>query len=1162
VLDADAVAVDVRDFEHLLDDATPRALARAVELYRGEFLEGFNPRAPAFEDWLMAERSRLRERALMAMQALLDQELANGATERAIRLALRLLALDPLRESVQRTLMELYARQGHYGAALKQYRVCQQVLRRELGIAPESATQQRYRQLLQHRQRAAAESPDDPAELPADEPPAAAPELRQATVLLIRFVPAETDPEARHEKLQRCHTIVAAEIQCYGGRPVQSLGDSVLAVFGLPAAHSNDAERAVRAAVVIRDVGLPVRIGIASGRVMASGDVEPTVTGAALDRATELAARAQAGQILLNAALHTSVAGRVDAESIAGEGETVWHLRALREPAPAERPAFVGRQGERWQFAAAVEACRETGCGQSLLVRGEAGIGKSRLLEECITLAEEQGFVCHKVLVLDFGAERDPVRTLIRSLLGLKPSDEENRVHGAAEQVLSDGLVDPDRRAELHDLLELPQPPALKTVFEALDNATRRERRQRLVIELVTACARRRPLLLAVEDIHWADAATLDYLARIAAAVGECPALLVMTHRVEGEPLDPAWRGAMHGAPLITIDLGPLRGEEIRALAAELATADDDFMRRCIERAGGNPLFLEQLLRSTANTDTVIPDSVRSIVWARLDRLGAADKRAAQAAAVLGQRFTLAALHRLLDEPDYEGKRLVEQRLVRPEGEDYRFSHALIREGIYDSLLASQRRELHRQAADGLRDRDPVLTAQHLDRAEAPEAARAYLQAARSQAQAYRYERARALLVRGLELARDDRERYALIQLQGSVLHAVGAIEDAIDAYRRAVELAADDDQRCQAWLGLAAGYSVKDRHADALAALDEAERLAGHRTRPLARLYSLRGNVLFPLGRTEDCLKAHRRARKYARDAGSPELEADALSGLGDADYLRGRMITAHGHFDCCVELCRRHGLARIEAANRPMRGFTSYFQNDLQAAYEDADPAVELAARIGHLRAETVARDVLFYVLYARANWRAAREQAEWGLELARRLGAQRFEADFRLNLALVLLAEGERATAEQHLDEAYAFSRAASLAFAGPWILGALASATDDADKRRRALAEGEALLAADSISHSYLNFYQLAIDAALADADWQAVARYCTALADYTRPEPLPWSDFFIARGRALAAWKSGQHEISTRRELRRLADEAERVGLRVALPALQAALAES
>lgn len=667
--------------------------------------------------------------------------------------------------------------------------------------------------------------------------------------------------------------------------------------------------------------------------------------------------------------------------------------------------------------------------------------------------------------------------------------------------------------------------------------------------------------MVAVEDIHWADAVLLDYLATIAATAADCPALLVMTHRVEGEPLNPAWRGAMHGAPLTTIDLGPLHDDEARALAAELKAENAGFVARCIERAGGNPLFLEQLLRSRPEGDAV-PDSVRSIVWARLDCLDVADRRAAQAAAVLSQRSAPAALHHLLDVADYDVSPLVEQRLLRPQGEDYQFSHALIRQGVYDSLLGSQRRALHERAAEWFRRHDAPLTARHLDRAESPEAPRAYLDAARSQMETYRYEHAEALIRRGLELAREASDRFALMCQQGDVSHATGTIDAAVAAYRRAVDCATDDEQRCRAWLGVAAGYSVQDRHDDALAALDEAERLAGDRVRPLAELYSLRGNVLFVLGRLADCLKAHRRARRYAEQAGAPELEARALSGLGDADYMRGRMITAYKHFDRCVELCRRQDLARIEATNLPMRGFTHFYQNDLRAAQLDAQQAVELAARIGHLRAETMARDLLFHVLNYQDDLPAAREQAERGLVLARRFGGQRFEAGYRLYLGQVLLAEGQRDAAERHLDGAYAFSREASLAFIGPWILGALAAATDDTDKGRRALAEAEALLAAGSISHNYLHFYPLAIDVALDDGDWPAVARYCSALEDYTRAEPLPWCALFIARGRALAAWGSGCRDAATRRGLRNLADECERTGLRTALPALQAALSQN
>lgn len=1155
-----AVEVDVREFERLLDEGTLPALDRAVELYRGEFLEGFNPRAPAFEDWLMAERSRLRERAVEAMQVLLDSELERGAIGRAIHRALRLLSLDPLRESVRRTLMELYARQGRYGAALKQYRVCQEVLRRELDIAPEAATQALYRK-LRHLRGSASPGSSTAAETQAAVSSApASPELRQATVLLVRFASAVDEPEAAHEALRHNHQLVVDAARRYDGHPVQGPGNTALAVFGLPVARSNDAERAVCAAVAIRRAGSrDLRIGVASGRLMVDGDAGSALSGAALDQAAELAARASTDEILVNAALQASLAGRLDTERLDGDG--VWRLRALRECDPVARPAFVGRHSERRQFTAALETCRETGSGHLLLIRGEAGIGKSRLLEEYSALAEPRGFVCHQVTVLDFGAERGPVQVLVRSLLDLAPDDEELRVKAAADGALTEGLIDAQQRSTLHDLLDLPQPPELEAEFQAMDDAARRDRRRRLVNDLVRARARRRPLLVAVEDVHWADSTTLEHLAAMAGAVVDCPALLVMTYRVEGEPVDPVWRGAMQDAPLTTIDLGPLRDSEIRSLAEELATDNGPLVRRCMERAGGNPLFLEQLLYNAADDDAAVPDSIRSIVWARLDRLNPHDKRAVQAASVLGQRFAAAALRHLLDDPEYDCTRLVEHRLLRPEDEDYRFSHALIREGIYDSLLTSQRHGLHRHAAGWFEDRDSVLTAQHLDRAESPDAVQTYLTAAQTQVQTYHYEQARELLARGLELAGDDGERYALLQLQGEVCYASGAIDDAIDAYRRAVDLAADDHQGCEAWLGVAAGYGVKDRHADALAALDKAERLAGHQAPPLARLHSLRGNVLFPLGRLDDCLKAHQRARKYAREAGSPELEARALSGLGDADYLRGRMITAHGHFDRCIELCRRHGLAWIEATNLSMRGITRYFQNDLTGAYEDTQQAAALAARIGDRRAEILARDIQFYVLHSWGDWPAAREQIERGMDLARRLGSQRFEADYRLNLALVLLAEGQRAAAAQHLEEAYAFSRRASLNFVGPWILGALAGATEDAGRRRWALAEGEALLAVNSIGHNHLNFYQLAIELALEEADWAAVARYCAALEAYTRREPLPWSNFFIARGRSLAAWRGGQRDATTRQELQRLVDEAERVGLRTALPALQAALAE-
>lgn len=1164
-----AMNVDVHELEEYLDAATPEGLRKAIELYQGEFLEGFNPRAPAFEDWLMAERSRLRQRAIAGLEQLLRDELAAGGIADAIRHALQLLSLDPLLESAHRTLMELYARQGHFGAALKQYRICQHKLRRELDVAPEPKTDHLFRRIMRDRQAAAGDDAEARTIRPAPvsdevangaaDGTALSPEPRQATVLLVRVNVMDDDPETQHAVVQHLGAEIEARIRRYGGQPIQDAGSNVLAAFGIPTAHGNDAERAIRAAASIRQTHPQARIGMASGRVMVSNDTFSMVTGDAVDQAADLAGQGASGEIRMSGPLYTSVARVVEAERLAQGRDEAWRLLDLCERAPAGQAPFVGRERERRQCRVALETCQEMACGQSLLVRGEAGIGKSRLLDECAILAEQMGFATHKVLGHDFGAGGDPVQALVRSLLGQASDDDAERNRSAAEGAVDKGLVDASRQAELFDVLALPLPGRLKAVYEAMDDATRRDRRQRVVTDLVSACARRRPLLLMVEDIHWAERATLTDLARLAATVADCPAVLVMSHRLEGAPLEPAWRGAMDGAPLTTIDLGPLRGDEVRTLAAELA-ADSDFVHRCIQRSGGNPWFLEQLLQTEAPDTSAIPDSVRSLVWARLDRLEPLNKRAAQAAAVLGPSVSVPALAYLVEDPDFDVTPLVDQRLLYPESRDYRFSHDLIREGIYESLAASQQRAFHDRAAEWYRGDNATLRAQHLDWAGSPEAPAAYLEAARAQSRTYRVERARSLVNRGLELAANAPDVYALRCLQAEILHETGDIDAAINAYRQAAAVATDDEQQCHAWLGVAAGYGVKDRHQDALTALEQAEGLAGHRAAPLARLETLRGNVLFPLGRITQCLKAHQRGRKYAREAESPELEARALSGLGDAAYLFGRMITAHGHFDRCVALARSHGLARIEASNLPMRGLTLFYQNDLAGARRDGIEALELAGRIAHARAETLCRAAVLTVLCYQADWETAEEEAEEGLALARRLGTQRFEADFLLDLGLIRLCQGRGPEAEQYLDRAYAVSRQAVQAYVGPWILGAMAAATADSEKRKWALETGEALLAGGSAGHNYLHFYQHAIDVALAEADRAAAQRYCQALEEHTRREPLPWSELFIARGRALAAWQSGEHDPAVQRELQRLADEAEKAGLRVALPGLQAALA--
>jgi class 3 adenylate cyclase/tetratricopeptide (TPR) repeat protein len=1066
---------------------------------------------------------------------------------------------------------------------------------KELGVTP-VGHRRRLLDAIAALRASAASSPDDARQmrilsaLPVD------PEgdRRQVTVLFADLTGStkwgqQMDAEEVHALLEQFFDRADSAIQQHGGKIVRHIGDCVMAVFGAPVAHDNDAERAARAALEIQAaipevsarVGRPlgVHIGIAGGQVVASrtGSAtysEYTVTGNAANLASRLTDAAAAGEIFVSEETYGALAERFDcteagALPMKGFAEPVraWRLRDVRPTARLRRP-FVGRRAELRRLVAVLSACRETERGQTVYIRGEAGIGKTRLIEEIQRAGTDAGFSCHAALVLDFGAGagRDAIRALARSLLGVEVTTDVAATREAAAAALSAGVVGRDDAVFLNDLLDVPQPPELRPIYEAMDVATRSGGRERVVAGILDRKSRERPRLLIVEDLHWADEAVLMHLAKLTIAVTQHPALLIMTSRIEGDPLDEEWRANTASAPLTMIDLGPLPADDARALAEALIAANTAFAERCVERAAGNPLFLDQLLRHADESHALaVPGSVQSLVQARIDRLDPMDKAAVQAASVLGQRFVNAALTHLLDNPDYQLEPLISRLFVRPEqarGDISLFTHVLVRDAVYDTLLRGRRRELHRRAAEWYADRDPVLRAEHLDRAEDAEAARAYLVAARSQAAEYRQEAALRLVERGLAVASEQNNRFALTCLQGDLLHDLGDMPAAGRAYRMAFEVAADDQKRCAAWLGLAAVKRVTDDLTGALADLERAEAVAVrcNLVAEQARIHFLRGNLCFPRGDLEGCLREHGIALELARRAGTPELEAMALGGLGDAEYVRGRMISAHDRFRQCVELCEQHGFGRIEVANRPMMAFAQWFAGDTRGALSVADAAITRAARVGHRRAEMIGHHAAFFCRHALMEFEAAHRHAEAALTLAQQLGARRFEPE-----ALVFQAElhrlaGRRAEAFAKAEEAVKISRETSPAFLGPFALGALALASNDPSARHASLEEGEALLSEGAVSHNHLLFPREAIEVYLEAGDWERAERCATELERYTRSDPLPFAEFYIALGRALAACGRGQSDtLELVPELKRLCDVGQRLGILVALPGIKAAI---
>ncbi|HET9693566.1 MAG TPA: AAA family ATPase, partial [Steroidobacteraceae bacterium] len=849
--------------------------AGAAEVPTDELLAGLDAKSVAFEQWLEQQRSAFRRQRIEALEHVAARCAAANDLEGQRAALERLLTLEPVHERAHRTLMDVLARQGRWTEALRQYRQCRELLRRELDVATEPATDALYRDLLRRRRQTDPAAPEDPDEVatPAEdsaEPTAVAapPLLRDAVVLCVRLASSQRDldiEQARTREVAFAREVTTV-IERFGGRVDRAVSGEALAVFGLEPLSGNEAARAARAALALvtdsRADGIAVACGIDAGQVLpSSAEDRVPVGGHTVAAARDLARAAGSGEVLVSDGMLERMRDQFDHEAARVVGVPSAHrITAHRDGGGARRP-FVGRRAELALLTSLLERVSGSRRGRVVVVRGEPGIGKSAIIESLLQAASERGVTSCMAPVFDFGQttlER-PIPTLAARLLGLEPGRVDVDTGGKLEAAVSAGLVGPEDRLFLSELLGATASEA--GCLAGMDG-TARERGRALALHRLAQRVAAAPLLIVVEDAHWAEPAELAALADLAAALSSQPVLMVLSVRADDDPLDPAWRARIRGCPMTTLDLAPLDQDECRELAAAHGDWPPELLERCLDLAGGHPLFLEQLLRASASGDRLLPGSVRALLLRRIERLEPGTQQALQAAAVLGHRFALEALRHLLGAPAFDAGALEASGLVVTDADERRFAHALIRDAVYESLLGSTRRELHRRAAAWFAPRDAGLGADHLAAAGDAAASAAYARAAGEQLQACRLERALVYAERACELAHDPAQHAAARATLGDVELGLGRAGQACDRYRNAIELAGDAEGRARGWLGLATALRILDRHEEALAALEHAARdLDPHDHRRQARLWTLRGNLHFPRGELDLCLESHRRA-------------------------------------------------------------------------------------------------------------------------------------------------------------------------------------------------------------------------------------------------------------------------------------------------------------
>ena len=921
-------------------------------------------------------------------------------------------------------------------------------------------------------------------------------ERRQLTVMFVDMVgstalSAELDPEDLRGVMGRYQDAVAGAVKRYGGHVAKYLGDGVLAYFGWPQAYEDQAERAVRAGLdavsAVNDVhiadkrALEARVGIATGLVVVgdlvgeSGRDAEAVSGETPNLAARLQQVAAPGQVVIGEATHRLVGQAFAVDDLGGHdlkgfdhavrawgiaGEVTAESR-FEAAHGAAMTRIVGREAElqllldRWHLAAGGE-------GQVVLISGEAGIGKSRLIQGLRDRVAKSDHIRIRYQCSPYHANSTLYPTIqqLARAAGFAPDDggddKLDKLEALLREAGDDLVADAPLFAHLQSLPyedrygALAQPP--------------QQIKERLLEALVTQLLRlaeRNPVLFLFEDTHWIDPTSEELLERIIGRLQQARVLLIVTHR-------PEWRlppsGHNHITSLQLNRLGKAHGADIVRVIAG-AYVPNDVVMRIVERTDGVPLFIEELTKSLVEggidiADAAIPATLQASLTERLDRLGEA-KEIAQIGAVIGREFPYAILAAVAEMPaaalGAALDRLVQSELMFRRGElpntVYSFKHALVRDTAYDSLLLASRREWHRHVGEALEqsfpnilDGEPEVVAHHWYEAGAP--ARAiplFLRAGRSASGRSANKEAVSHLRNALELQdampRDDRgqerELEILVALGPALMNVEGYGHSEVEriwhrAYEVCEQSSEDEHHFLIAWnlwlhhhvagnLEQASGWSDKViRLADPSAS--EEYRLEAHHavwTTALsrgqmtkARFHCESGIAIYTPERHHDCT--------YSYGGHDPGVCGHAHA--GEALSLLGFLDQALWHGRQAITLAESVGHGPSITIARGFFSFQFFIQRNPGVLLEAAEQGIAAAERFGPPNFRPMAQSCLGWAKAALGHGQDGLADAETAIAFYKQTGATMRLPGFLLALGEIYQALGDLPKALSTVDDAF--------------------------------------------------------------------------------------------------------------------------------------------